>query len=950
MAMSNSMDISSKNGIVLSKNIAQLSADLASFYNTDVDSAFEALNSVFTGQVRTLRQYGLNISEANLEQYRLAKGIKVAYSAMTEQQKVLLRYNYIMEHTRDIQGDFAKTSATVANQWRLLQMNAKSLAGTLGSFLLPVLQTVLTYLNAIIRALNSFFGKLAQMVGITTPSYAAGIAVGNEVAEGWDNAAGAAAKYKATIASFDELETLNPQGGGSGGGAGAGGLTGEDLFPEGLLSYDVDDNTKQLDLSFNHLIQLLDDKIQEIRGKAEELSGAFGEKVNGFVNYVDWPLMGKTVGDGLNLIVNAFDRFLEKIDFKNLGSKFAEGVNSIFSTVEWDEIGHNFSLRFNAVFDTIRGFLDKFDFSTAAAALLTSFKTSLAEIKWEEAGETIGIGINKAFGFLNQLLDGSIVSDLGKKIGAAINKAVATIDASQIKDFAVNLTNQIIAAVREIDWGAIGEKLREAFINADVFGALKEAIKTNFELKGDFWGNLFNIPPGVASALIAVGAAIKFLAPPLMALLNFLATYNLATTFGKLGNGFSKLGSLIGAGLSSITNHITGFDFITTIQFWVIEPLKNMFEWFGDNPFLSFAESFGMKLAGIWDMIATGMGTVFTAIQTTGITGLLDKLGLAISGVASKAGALIAAHHAAAVAGGIAIVIGAFATLYKESEPFRNFVNEIWENTLKPTLEQLWETVKGLWNEHLKPLIKSIWEFLKAAWGMITAILAPIMPAITTLITSIITIASGLLKSIGDIIGGIVDILTGILTFLTGVFTGDWSKAWEGIKKIFTGFWDSIEGIVKVPVNAVIGLINGMIGGITSGLNAVLGWANKFKAPEWLPIIGGKSLNLPTIGFKAIPYLASGGILDSPTVAMLGEYANAKSNPEIAAPQSLLEAIIGNGNDDVISVLIPLLRQINASIEDKDFSITIGDDTIAASAQRGNKNYQRRTGKTLFGY
>lgn len=975
MAMSNSMDISSKNGITLSKNIAQLSADLASFYNTDVDSAFEALNSVFTGQVRTLRQYGLNISEANLEQYRLAKGIKVAYSAMTEQQKVLLRYNYIMEHTRDIQGDFAKTSATVANQWRLLQMNAKSLAGTLGSFLLPVLQTVLTYLNAIIRALNSFFGKLAQMVGITTPSYAAGIAVGNEVAEGWDNAAGAAAKYKATIAGFDELETLNPQGGGSGGGAGAGGLTGEDLFPEGLLSYDVDDNTKQLDLSFNHLIQLLDDKIQEIRGKAEELSGAFGEKVNGFVNYVDWPLMGKTVGDGLNLIVNAFDRFLEKIDFKNLGSKFAEGVNSIFSTVEWDEIGHNFSLRFNAVFDTIRGFLDKFDFSTAAASLLTSFKTSLAEIKWEEAGETIGVGINKAFGFLNQLLDGSIVSDLGKKIGAAINKAVATIDASQIKDFAVNLTNQIIAAVREIDWSAIGEKLREAFLNADVFGALKEAIKTSFELKGDFWGNLFNIPPGAATLILEIAAAIKVAAPIIGGLATALATLNVATLGMKSGKWL-----LGGLGLKDLFKFFKEIPTqikdkgmkISDVIFGLENPINDAFgglfytfktfasefsAWFAHN-WIDFnilvgasgLEPAAFAIGSATDKIGLAIGNFVSTVSSLGFTGIMDKIGVGIASIGSKLTALIAAHPGIAIVAGIAAVIGAFATLYKESEPFRNFVNEIWENTLKPTLEQLWETVKGLWNEHLKPLIKSIWEFLKAAWGMITAILAPVMPAITTLITSIITVASGLLKSIGDVIGGIIDILTGVLTFLTGVFTGDWSKAWEGIKKIFTGFWDSIEGIVKIPVNAVIGLINGMIGGITSGVNAIVGWVNNSKVANAVAGFFGKTMSIPKMSFTAIPYLASGGILDSPTVAMLGEYANAKSNPEIAAPQSLLEAIVGNGNDDVISVLIPLLRQINASIEDKDFSITIGDDTIAASAQRGNKNYQRRTGKTLFGY
>jgi hypothetical protein len=160
---------------------------------------------------------------------------------------------------------------------------------------------------------------------------------------------------------------------------------------------------------------------------------------------------------------------------------------------------------------------------------------------------------------------------------------------------------------------------------------------------------------------------------------------------------------------------------------------------------------------------------------------------------------------------------------------------------------------------------------------------------------------------------------------------------------LFNGFCNAIIGVAEAIANGFVSAFN-LVKSVVNSINITI--------PDWVPKFGGKSIgfNLKMSSPISLPRLAGGGILDSPTVAMLGEYANAKSNPEIAAPQSLLEAIVGNGNDDVISVLIPLLRQINASIEDKDFSITIGDDTIAASAQRGNKNYQRRTGKTLFGY
>lgn len=97
-----------------------------------------------------------------------------------------------------------------------------------------------------------------------------------------------------------------------------------------------------------------------------------------------------------------------------------------------------------------------------------------------------------------------------------------------------------------------------------------------------------------------------------------------------------------------------------------------------------------------------------------------------------------------------------------------------------------------------------------------------------------------------------------------------------------------------------------------------------------------------------IPTLAKGGIINSPTIAMLGEYANAASNPEIAAPESTLRSIVNDGNEGLIATFIQVGRQLMATIEDKDLSVTIGDDVIAASAARGNKSYFNRTGTNLI--
>lgn len=119
---------------------------------------------------------------------------------------------------------------------------------------------------------------------------------------------------------------------------------------------------------------------------------------------------------------------------------------------------------------------------------------------------------------------------------------------------------------------------------------------------------------------------------------------------------------------------------------------------------------------------------------------------------------------------------------------------------------------------------------------------------------------------------------------------------------------------------------------------------NRFSVdvPEGVPLVGGSHF-----GFN-IPYLAKGGIITSPTVAMMGEYSGAKSNPEIVAPQSLLKETIDASNGEMVSALYQIATQIISAIDGVDFSVSIGDDQIANAANRGNNAYKKRTGKPLF--
>lgn len=124
-------------------------------------------------------------------------------------------------------------------------------------------------------------------------------------------------------------------------------------------------------------------------------------------------------------------------------------------------------------------------------------------------------------------------------------------------------------------------------------------------------------------------------------------------------------------------------------------------------------------------------------------------------------------------------------------------------------------------------------------------------------------ILNGFFANIKNIWNGIKQIFEGVINFIQGVFTGDWEQAWEGVKQIFSGVWDAFVGIVKAPVNAIIGLINGLIGAINWVVNKVNGIS--FTNPFTGTVYGFNIPNIPTI-----PYLAKGGILSQGS-AIVGE-------------------------------------------------------------------------------
>ena len=246
-----------------------------------------------------------------------------------------------------------------------------------------------------------------------------------------------------------------------------------------------------------------------------------------------------------------------------------------------------------------------------------------------------------------------------------------------------------------------------------------------------------------------------------------------------------------------------------------------------------------------------------------------------------------------------------------------------------------WETIKsGLGNTPLLAGVQEKWNGVKTWWE---TNIAPKFK-MDYWKTKFNTIKDGL---------GYSSVLTSIQEKWNSV------KSWwnTNVASKFTWtYWrdkfNSIKtGLSNVSlVQAGKNIINGLINTIETGINRMIDKINSSGIISALKKVGVDI----TLNRIYIPRLAKGGIIDSPTMAMMGEYPGARSNPEIVTPENKLTEIFNASNDDIVGVLIQGFRQIIQAIDEKDTTIQIGDTTIAKSAARGNNQYRLQTGESLF--
>lgn len=300
------------------KALTALAGDMASFYNKSTDETYNAMKAVYSGETEVLKQYGVVMTEAALNEYAMQQGISKTVSAMTEQEKVGLRLAFVQDKLSMASGDFAKTSGSWANQTRVLSLQWESFKATIGQGLINVLTPVVQWLNNILAAAQgaaqAFANFTASLMGVSS---ALGLSSGGGVAKDMAGAAegaeqtkkslggagGAAKKLKGILAGFDKLNVLNDNSAGGGGGGGG------SVAPVEMPAIDSGSIAKNMQKA-----------VSDAMGKASEIFKPFVESFKTQFAKIDWDNLKKK-----------FDDLVQAL--KPLGEKMGQGLFWF-----WDEV------------------------------------------------------------------------------------------------------------------------------------------------------------------------------------------------------------------------------------------------------------------------------------------------------------------------------------------------------------------------------------------------------------------------------------------------------------------------------------------------------------------------------------------------------------------------------------------------------------------------------------
>lgn len=476
-AMGTALDIPQGKMAKMSIRLTELAGDMASFYDVSQEDIAKSLQSVFSGTTAPMRRYGIDLTQATLKEWALKQGLDANISSMTQAEKAMLRYQYVLAHTTNITGDFARTADTWHNQITMLKENFKALGAVVGGGLInafkpfikvlnAVLQKVISFAEMVTNALGSIFGwKYEASKGAGISGLADDIGSASDGMGDLSNAAGSAGKNTGGIAknakkakkeiqqatrAFDELKVISKQskdntsgsgnkGSGSGSGSGAGGGTGADggLVQTDTIFKKFKSNIKDLEGLGKAISGALIDamrgiKWDEVYAKASGFGSGLAKFLNGlFEGQKGTTLFGETgklIANSLNTVLHALDSFGTTFDWKQFGNSIADGINKFFQNFDFALLAQTLNSWAQGAFDAVTTALSKIswkDVWNGAKEFLSNLdvKTVAIIIGALTIKKILGLHLAKtALGIIgtsiSKAIAGSIAAKLGVEIGA----------------------------------------------------------------------------------------------------------------------------------------------------------------------------------------------------------------------------------------------------------------------------------------------------------------------------------------------------------------------------------------------------------------------------------------------------------------------------------------------------------------------------------------------------
>ena len=903
MAMSNGMGIAQEAGKNMSLQLTALAGDMASFYNVGQDIAQTALNSIFTGETESLKKFGIVLTETNLEAFALSQGIKKSYQAMSQAEKVALRYNYVLNATKNAQGDFARTSGSWANQIRLLKEQWTQFLGILGSGLIKILTPMVKALNQMLASLISignaitkvFGGKTTNNMSTTIKDSASSA---GDLDAGLGDANESAKKLSRTIAGFDELNVLNPKEEEK---KPDSGNTGSDIGAGNIADFKIDETqTEGVKTRLEQFVKDCQEILNKWQSTIPKLEINFDtEKAKNNLQNIGKNLLDTIAGWGSFVITIGID-IANDLDIGRLG-------NDILGLVE--------------AFTELASSITK----AVVPALENFYNIGLSPLV-QAIGNVADSMLTWTTGILKGWSDWFITNkDNIAQFGTTLGEIVEPI-------------STIVGKILEVAWTVLSTAL--TIINDALQGIATSLINMKPETLKSIITDLLLIAGGTLTA-----KAFFNIQDGLM---------GFVTGTDQAGNAWKGFKQIIKEGNSE-----------GDLGYFITEPFKLAFEKLDMIFFTPFKTALNTHLFTPFKSILDAMRVEWTASMTAiGSSGgglqILEATVKSVGAGFSRLWAIISAHPFALIAVAIATVVALLVHLWNTNEEFRNSIQDLWNNNLKPTIDKIINVLKELWEEHLKPLVDRIkelwentlkpslsdlWDTVKDVWDKLSVVLGEIIKVVGVVISTVLGVLVGGVEMIASIIGGIADVLTGIIDFLTGIFTGDWEKAWTGIKEIVLGILDSISGVFE-------GFIDGLIEGINNLGNAINDLFGKDKKKKNTYTFNTNSkINLKNqaknINIPQMRAFANGGVLSSPTVGLMGEYSGASNNPEIVTPQSLMRETMEDANASLINAIFAIGNQISKSVDDKNMDVYMDTAKVTRRITKEQTAQKKQMGTSL---